>query len=1016
MFENFFQPIAQANQSSFLKSVLSLELNESQLIVCLLVVALVVFAVVWYLDGIRRQFQKMILWFRHSNRRDASALADGDADQAFFQKFPELEQLPNVDNGSQQSELMETDEEGSYLESSGFLESGLRNEFERPEETVSEESDTVHHELIDELAESKRIERELRTELETALESLELQTAEVTRLDQELTTASDSLQGKLELKESELEKHNEQYASLQSKVDAYENESIELKKQASLASTLESQVSRLEQELADRTSELDKLKIESTEAQDAATSKTMSLEETQMRSEQLLKQLAESEQLEKEARTELDSANQSLESLTARLGQAEQELNRKDDAAESLMQEHAALKSDFEKLDQKLAATTDESKVLAESKQAIKFELQSEKDLLKQTQANFDQQVEELKTSLASSQAALEQNASEHAVATKSLQAKLDNGTQAIAESEAQHKEVCQQLESKLEQAESELVSLRDESRALKSKMADLAGNASNANALNEQLAKKTEELEVLDATRIEYENKLSQMDAHVAGLEKQAQGDELKLNQALDSLAKEQALSASLKKEVKDRSENNAELTLQLTKHSELEASFESLCFRHKEAEQSLAQTSTALEQEQQRHARLKEKTSQLQQQVEDAQRKLVAAGKDHEQELSLRVELEETNEKLVADLDRQSSEYSKLEAQLHEATQSGNKKLKSQAAKFVELEKRADSLQQQADEANRKLAASAKGHEQETTLRAQFEKTNEQLVADLDRKASEHSKLEVQLREAIQSSNELKAQAAKFVELEERADSLQRQSDEANRQLAASAKGYEQETALRAQLEKANKQLVADLDRKASEYSKLEVQLREATQSGSEQLKSEAVKYLELEKRVGEVQVAFDKEKSLRVELQLALDSKTTQIDELEQQVLSASDAVADHDKLLRKLKKYKSVHRKNKEYLEQISRVAARLKERASEYQAAVETLNNDLNTQRELTARLQGELDKSSDVPDQDQLNRLMQQQARNHVLSMKLQFEEGIKKKNQIIRKLESRIKAESVVG
>ena len=78
--------------------------------------------------------------------------------------------------------------------------------------------------------------------------------------------------------------------------------------------------------------------------------------------------------------------------------------------------------------------------------------------------------------------------------------------------------------------------------------------------------------------------------------------------------------------------------------------------------------------------------------------------------------------------------------------------------------------------------------------------------------------------------------------------------------------------------------------------------------------------------------------------------------------------------------------------------------------------METLNNDLNTQRELTARLQGELDKSSDVPDQDQLNRLMQQQARNHVLSMKLQFEEGIKKKNQIIRKLESRIKAESVVG
>lgn len=546
--------------------------------------------------------------------------------------------------------------------------------------------------------------------------------------------------------------------------------------------------------------------------------------------------------------------------------------------------------------------------------------------------------------------------------------------------------------------------------------MADLAGNASNANALNEQLAKKTEELEVLDATRIEYENKLSQMDAHVAGLEKQAQGDELKLNQALDSLAKEQALSASLKKEVKDRSENNAELTLQLTKHSELEASFESLCFRHKEAEQSLAQTSTALEQEQQRHARLKEKTSQLQQQVEDAQRKLVAAGKDHEQELSLRVELEETNEKLVADLDRQSSEYSKLEAQLHEATQSGNKKLKSQAAKFVELEKRADSLQQQADEANRKLAALAKGHEQEAAMRAQFEKTNEQLVAVLDRKASEHSELEVQLREATQSSNELKAQAAKFVELEERADSLQRQSDEANRQLAASAKGYEQETALRAQLEKANKQLVADLDRKASEYSKLEVQLREATQSGSEQLKSEAVKYLELEKRVGEVQVAFDKEKSLRVELQLALDSKTTQIDELEQQVLSASDAVADHDKLLRKLKKYKSVHRKNKEYLEQISRVAARLKERASEYQAAVETLNNDLNTQRELTARLQGELDKSSGVPDQDQLNRLMQQQARNHVLSMKLQFEEGIKKKNQIIRKLESRIKAESVVG
>ena len=583
-----------------------------------------------------------------------------------------------------------------------------------------------HQHLIEQLSDAERLESQLRSELEAAQQSLELKTAELAQLDEQLASVSgdlanksdsvadleaknsdlqllaDSLQKKLDLADSELEKQSEQNVTLQSQIKVAKDESIELVEQASRAGLLDEQISALKQELADRSSDLTELKVTSTEAQKSASSNAKLLEQSQEHGQELAEQLTGSKEQEKQARTELERAQKSIESLTADLAQAEEEVAHQEEATKRLVKEKAELKSKLEESAAQLANVTAESKKatveskkLMDSRMAVEAKLKSEQDLLRQTKDEFDSatlQIAELQKELSSTQAALTKNAHDQAKATQLLQAKLDDATSSAVQAESQHKDVCSQLESKLSQSADELTSLQDETKRLKSKLDSLSENTAEADALRKELASKTSELTALTATQTERETKLSETETRAAVFEKQAQNAQLELSETLELLDQEQSLATELKKQVNEKLAENAQLTARLTKHSELVASFESLGLRNKELDQNLVQASTKLEQEQQLNARLREGIAErddelssqtakhieleeqakiLQQHAEEVERKLAASTKKHVQQTTLCSQLEETNQRLSADLDRQSSEYSNLEKQLVQASQ---------------------------------------------------------------------------------------------------------------------------------------------------------------------------------------------------------------------------------------------------------------------------------------------------------------------------------------------------------
>ena len=84
---------------------------------------------------------------------------------------------------------------------------------------------------------------------------------------------------------------------------------------------------------------------------------------------------------------------------------------------------------------------------------------------------------------------------------------------------------------------------------------------------------------------------------------------------------------------------------------------------------------------------------------------------------------------------------------------------------------------------------------------------------------------------------------------------------------------------------------------------------------------------------------------------------------------------------------------------------------MSELAAEYLAAAKGLRRDLDQQIQASRELKSKLDKTggSDAgPDQAELTRLVEKRARAHVLKLKSQFEQKLKEKNELIRKLQKR--------
>ena len=733
--------IAQRDPSDFFAMIGSIELTQTQLIACLAAILFAVFVAAWYWDymlySVSHGVQTIVAWFQQLTGLGAPAL-DGGSNQIVYHQQP-VAPIARCEAATheQSSEMAieESGEETTLVETTDFYNHEPPEESEWCQESASADQtgiacladvDASHQNVAEHVANSDWLKNQFRSELEVGQQSLELKIAELAKLDEQLTLVSDdlasksdsvadlevknsdlqtlvdSLQKKLGVVDSELEKQSEQNVTLESQIKAAKDESIELVEQASRAGLLDEKISVLTQELSDRNSELAQLKLVSTEAQESATTNSKLLQQTERRGQELAEQLAESKQAERQVRADFESAQKSIDSLTSDLAQAEQQVASQEEATKRLVEEKAELKSKLEESDAqltKVVAESDkvsaESKKLTDSRMALEAQLKSEQDLFTRTKGEFDSatlEIAELRKEISSAQSALTQNAHDHAKAAELLQAKLDDAMSSAVLAESQHKDVYSQLESKLFESADELNSLRDEAERLKSELKGLSETAAEAGSLREQLASKTMELEALAAMQTERETKLKETETQVATFEKQARNTEYELSETLELLSREQTLAAELKKQVNDKLAENAQLTARLGGHSELVASFESLSLRYKELDRNLAQAFTELEQGQQLNVRLhediagrddqlssqtarctelEEQAKTLQQQTEEAERKLTALTKERQQEISLRSQLEETNQRLSSDLDRQSNECANLEKQLAQVSQ---------------------------------------------------------------------------------------------------------------------------------------------------------------------------------------------------------------------------------------------------------------------------------------------------------------------------------------------------------
>jgi len=222
-------------------------------------------------------------------------------------------------------------------------------------------------------------------------------------------------------------------------------------------------------------------------------------------------------------------------------------------------------------------------------------------------------------------------------------------------------------------------------------------------------------------------------------------------------------------------------------------------------------------------------------------------------------------------------------------------------------------------------------------------------------------------------------------------------------------------------ADLKNQTQQLETELSQKVSKVTELEAELRDAVEADAEKTASESRQLEQQELKLNELQTALAEEKELRAEVSQKLEASENRISELEKETgdSTVDQAVdqANYEELEQKVEKYKTALRKSKSVVEKLSAQKSEMSQLATEYLSAAKVLRRDLDHQLEASQKLKSKLAQSgagnSDSPSQDDLNRLVEKRARAYVLKLKSQFEERLKEKNDLIRKLQSRNTVES---
>ena len=708
----------------------------------------------------------------------------------------------------------------------------LKQNFDEENEVALADAETRYQNLADELAASKLDKSQIEIELSTANQSLESLAAEKLQAEQELKTAfeqlcekedsvgqlesnlvssqslAESLEASLMLAQSDLQNQVQQAGTTESKIEAFENEALQLKQQLSELReqhredemSREGAVESLSAKLATRTAELDELRNRFEETTTSRDEKTALLEEADVRCKNLNEELEELKLSETQNQTQLQSefetAQKEILTLKENAEHAKeeidafyQEMQNKDDIATALGEENEQLRSTMENVENQLATVETDAKLTLESKEEMRAQFKEQIDCLEQLKQQHQseltsakQEISKLQQNTEFSQSDFDQKLSEHAEMIEDLESRLEATTIEAQTSLVENKK----LNSIITNAESELASAQAEIKDLKSLIAENDVSAEQTEVLQKQLEEvnaqagdslkqidlltfeidelknqlrlTTEELDVATTSLAKHDDQLAQLNAKSKLLEERAEGAELKLAETSASLVQQQNDYAELETASK---QGRDELNLQAAKYSEAESELASAQAEITDLKSLIAENDVSAEQ-----------TEVLQKQIEEVN---AQAGDSLKQIDLLTFEIDELKNQLrltTEELDVATTSHAKHDDQL------------------AQLNAKSKLLEERAEGAELKLAETSATLVQQQNDYAELETASKQHRDELNLQAAKYSEAESELASAQAEITDLKSLLAENDMSAEQTEVLQKQLQEINAQAGDSLK----------------------------------------------------------------------------------------------------------------------------------------------------------------------------------------------------------------------------------
>ena len=786
----------------------------------------------------------------------------------------------------------------------------------------------------------------------------------------------------------------------------------------------------------------------------------------------LVKELEELKRSKNDIESELAASHDEVLSLSSKAEQARkeidtayQELEDKDDIVAGLDAENEDLKSALQKSEQQLAVMETDAMQALELTEAVQSQLKEKSDRYEQSKLELvsdlnsaRQEITKLQKNAESSQTAWAQKVIKHSEEIENLKFRLE---ETVEEKEAQLIE-SEKLNSVVAQAGSELVTARTEIADLKSELANNIASAKQTADLQEQLEEakdqaaisltqigsltseiediktqlslKTEELVVATTSQAKSEVHQTELNAQLKSFQHRANEAELELAETSESLAKQQTSYAELETTAR---QDRDELTFQLSKYSELEASVEPLKNQILETQRELSETANLLKQEKSTREEIEKTAGQQAEEVSvlsSAKSNIEAKLKPLEMRAK---EAEQQLEETVKLLEHEQTQLAKIAKEAQDA----DAKQELQISKYAELEASVESRENQMLKAQQELIETANQLEQERSMREEIENTVKQQAEELSvlrsGKATIEAELkplelraqraEKQLEESVKlrdhervhhaeiaktaqdADARLNSQLSRCLELETSIKSLEGQIQEAGEQLEQTTNELDKTKSLQIELEKTTEQQKAQLIQKEIQHEELETKLRETVESDDDALRINSEKLDRQLDELDELQIAFQNEKMQHSEVLKKLKSSQLRIADLEQQSQASSVNESNYIEMAKKVVKYKTAFQQSEARVQGLAEQKSRMSDLATEYLAVGKFLKGKLDAQLASNADLQRRLGNgSSNGATPAEFNRLVQERARVHILEVKANFEERIKKKNKIIRKLKNR--------